>query len=87
MYIRTKVLSKVRKYISTVLYSTCSVQAVHKRTTRDTVQRCTRTCTVELKKISKLYQCVLYTYSTRTVALRVTSCTVHVRVLVRVHVQ
>ena len=38
LYIRTKVLSKVRKYISTVLYSTCSVQAVHKRTTRDTVR-------------------------------------------------
>ena len=44
MYIRTKVLSKVRKYFRTkvhkyctVLYSTCSVQAVHKRTTRDTV--------------------------------------------------
>ena len=40
----TKVLSKVRKYISTkVLYCTvrvqrCSVQAVHKRTTRDTVR-------------------------------------------------
>ena len=70
-YFRKYESTFVRKYISTVLY--CTVRVVYRLYTSGPrgilytystrILYTTRTVHVELKKISKLYQCVLYTYT------------------------